>query len=236
MKTPELLTHNFGRTYRHGAERCYFCGGACDTSNSVRDFVPDTFTARNAVAVPGSGFACDGCVWTQRIAETLTVEGEMREHQKPWNYSWIVTANSARALTKAHIPILRDACLNPPEPPFAIALASSGQRHILYLTPVNESRGSYVIGFEGERIPVSPASLSARIDLTSRLSAAIGKPRLPEPPAFSVYRDSMARYRDGEAMADEWSRVWSEPLSRLAVFLTDRKDVCDEHYPSTSAA
>jgi len=236
MRTPELITLAAARPYRSGEHRCYYCGGQCSDDNPSSDFVPSTFTAHNTIARPGAPYVCDGCVWTQRIAETLVVEGETREGQRPWSYSWLLTASLARPLTKTHIAILRDACLNPPEPPFSIVLAVSGQRHLLYLAPVNDSRASYSIALESEVIATNGQQLAARIDLTSRIGAAVGKPRLAEAPAFSVYRDVMARYRDGESMVDEWSRIWCEPVSRLAVFLTDKKEVCCDRYPSDAAA
>lgn len=196
-----------------GPHRCVYCGAPASAPFAV----PSSFTARDTLRCPGSQFACAGCLLAlEEVGEAVYCTGERYQFTKAFRRmcSWVVTSANAVAATKGHIDYLRGVCLNPPEPPFAISLAVSGQRHILYRGVVCQSRDAASATLEGERIDYRPAELAAMLALAGRVCAATGKPALVESPGPSLWFRVCERYADGERIAAEWSNVWQSPLAR----------------------
>jgi hypothetical protein len=54
---------------------------------------------------------------------------------------------------------VREWLVNPPEPPFTIAIAESGQKHILFLAAEGYSRDNYPVQFEMDRLQINRTKL-----------------------------------------------------------------------------
>jgi hypothetical protein len=81
------------------------------------------------------------------------------------------------------------------------------------------------VNLDGLAIPYTVDSLRLRRQLTVRLAACVGAVGLEGPPGTSLWCPTVERWGDlAEPMLEEWSRVWCEPLSRLAVYLTPKKE------------
>lgn len=213
-----------------GYFRCIFCGSPASQSYSLKD----SFTARDTLRCPGSSHACAGCLLALEESGTAIYhDGSRQEFTKAFRRmcSWIVTASSCVAATKAHMSYLRDVCLEPPPPPYFISIAVSGQRQILYRSILCRLDSHAVITLEGERIDYRPADLADRLRLCGMLAAATGKPALSEPPGHSLWFRVCERYSQGESLCSEWERVRHEPLSQLAAFLCAPKEACEHEYP-----
>lgn len=216
-----------------GPLRCYYCGAPCDGTFPAGAYVKDSFTGRSEVANPGSPAVCRGCVLCLReSAEVPLIDGTRRAVTKAAvrSWSWVVTSSSAVAASKAHLDALRAACLDPPAPPFAIVLSDSGQKHLLYRGAVNRVGDPVTVTLETLRVTCRRAELHSRLALCGRLVAATGKPALSEPPDARLGMAVVGRYRDGEALIEEWERAWQEPLSRLAAWLSPPKEVCEREH------
>lgn len=234
---PELMLSLVSGVESAGDHRCYYCGAPCGDARTVKEHVKPTFTARSSVARPGSGHVCEGCVLCLRQDAALTlIDGETRTDQKSQGYSWVLGGGKVVAATKAHVNQLREVCLSPPEPPFAIVLSDSGQRHWLYCGVVNHASDPIVVTLEGERVRYSPDELRARLDLCGRLVAATGKPALAEPVDVRFAAAVMEYHSDGQSLVETWDVVRTESLSRLAGWLTQKKEECRLVYPSDTAA
>jgi CRISPR type IV-associated protein Csf1 len=212
-----------------GDQRCFFCGAACDESRPAKKKVKKTFTDWPSVANPSGDFVCAGCMLA--LEEKADIAG--RSRQKRRNYTWLLTAAAATPLTKAQLDRIRAVCLNPPEPPWALTIADSGQKQLLYRTPVNHDRATVTVQLETEQVTYRPAELAARyrqaLDL---VQGGIGKSKLLDEylPIGLVLRLAQV-YDDADVRLDAWRRVRGEPLSRLAVFLCPGKpkeDSADE--------
>lgn len=217
-----------------GSLRCFYCGAPCDNTNTVADYVRDSFTGHSEVVAPGSRAICNGCVLCLREAGDIPmIDGTVRPMTKcaVRSWSWLVTPRETLAGSKAHLDRWRELCLNPPETPFAIVLSESGQKHLLYRGVVCHSRESLTVTLETERVSYRPDALRERLKLCGRIAAATGKPALAEAPPVSLWMRVCDRYEAGESLCSEWSSVWEEPLSRLAAFLTPAKEVCIGQYP-----
>lgn len=230
MLTAPQLFH--GRDCGIGA-RCFFCGGDCDRSLPASKFVKDSFTGLDTVTL--GSHVCAGCVASQdERATILLADGEIREGQKVRGYSWVINRAGRIAATKSHRAFLLDMCLAPPGPPFVISISDSGQKHLLYRAVVCHDRNFVSVTLEGERIDYAVPMLVERLSLCKQIAAAIGKPALEEPLTATLGMRVCDHYQsDTELTA--WQAVANEPLSRLATWLTPKKEDCLHEHPAVTA-
>lgn len=220
-----------GRNACTGPHRCFYCGAPCVVGWPTSQYVKKSFTGHGGVAAPGSPWVCQGCVLCLRESCTIRLlDGTIRPDQRMRGYSWVVDRAGATAATKAHINRLREICVAPPEPPFAIILSDSGQTHQLYRGRVNHSPLPIVATLEAEPITYRPAGLLDALGIAGRICAAGGKPSLSAPIPRNRAIAVVERYRDGERLLIEWSHLWSTGLGRLAAWLTPKKEVCESAY------
>lgn len=248
LTAPQLFAAARGVSVDRDSASCFYCGGRCGESLSVADYVADSFTERDAVACPGSPFVCGGCVEALRSdlesiplisGETQTPkEGSTRGLQVRW-FSWVISPAGAFAATPAHRDLVAAACLNPPEPPFAICLAD-GNKHQLFRTPVNHSRETVAMNCEGTRVIYGPDELRDRLNLTMRMVAACGKgtdsvKRLMNPAAEISVALQMGSTYDADtidSLLGRWRAVRNEPLTELAIWLCPGKEQAIERTAS----
>lgn len=227
MTAPQLYARGLGESCPESEYRCFFCGASCDDAHSATIHVSNSFIGFGDVAQPASKFVCHGCVLATR--EKIEIPG-YDKLQKVRNFSWIITANSVKSYTKANLDVLRETCINPPSPPFAIVLAVSGQKQLIYRAAVNESRDEITVQFETDQVSYRPEQLIERLTLCHRICAATGKPAMTEPPTASLSIRLAHHFREFEPLTI-WYEIWQEPLSRLAAFLCINKEGCLNEFP-----
>lgn len=222
MTTPQLFASAKNIACPAGEFRCFYCAAPCRDGLSVDRYRSSTFTGWSDVAVPASFYVCAGCA-------ACTSEPDRANRPRQW--CWIISRQSARWCGRTDA-VLADACLHPPEPPFAIVIAISGQKHLIYRAPVNFSRDTVTVQMELDRVTFSPTQLRERMNLVGRVVAAAGKPAAQVPPAISLAIRIGQYWTDSELVIGAWTRLWSEPLSRLAAFLTPKMEDCRNVYPT----
>jgi hypothetical protein len=224
--------------HKHGNNRCYFCGSDCDETYKSHEYVKDTFTNRDIVKFPQSKYVCQGCVesigWGED--EMLMLDGSIKHRENdrgmaPRMYSWILTMDKRIAFTKAHIALARDLILyNPPEPPFSIIIADSGQKQLIFRAPVSVSKDVFPVMLEDEIIEVVPEVLAERIALTVPIVAATGKPALLDNIGINTYI-AVENYLGDTAPLEKWEQIRHEPMSRLAAWLAKSKEDAQNECP-----
>ena len=105
-----------------------------------------------------------------------------------------------QALT--HIPKrieVRDWLLNPPEPPFTIAIAESGQKHILFLAQEGFDRDNFPVQFEMDCMQINRGNLTEAIELYEKLLAL----------GFSKTEIDSGNYRPDRILAnfEQWQTI-----------------------------
>ena len=226
-----------GQSQCAGEYRCYYCGAYCDETYKTNEYVKSTFTNRDIVRFPGSEYVCFGCVESlgQGPDSIEMIDGTIKERttprgMQPRMYSWVLTQTKKVAATKAHRKYLREIILNPPEPPFVIVIADSGQKQLIFRAPVAMSRDGYPLLLEDQRIEVVPAVLLERLKMTPPICAALGKPAL----LGEITTGSYVRYEEYHSSIDgleRWLRIREEPMSRLAAWLSPSKEEAQYEYP-----
>lgn len=216
-----------------GVHRCFFCLAPCNESFRSGDFVKKSFTGRDTVG--GGDWICGGCV--AALNEKATVrqaDGTTRTKQKIRTYSWVLTKTTATAATKSHLAWLLQQCLDPPEPPFAIVLSDSGQKHLLYRGLVSHSRYTITVTLEGVPVTYSPDELQSRLAVCKQVAAALGKPALGGS-LRPTQLGKLIEYHADTSLPDRWLSVRELPLTSLATWFTPGKKECTIEYPSNAA-
>jgi CRISPR type IV-associated protein Csf1 len=226
-----------GSNHRPGPNRCYYCGSNCDDTHLSADLVKDTFTNRDIVAFPNSAFVCEGCASSLGAGpdEMEMLDGETRNRtnargMQPRMYSWILSTGRRVAATKAHIALLRAVILNPPDPPFAIILADSGQKQLIFRAPIALSREVYPILLEDARIEVDVSALAIILPIAARICAGLGKPALLGDLGYGSYFRYEEYFGDTDGI-ERWLEIRDRPLSRLAAWLSPSKEDAQHEHP-----
>lgn len=142
---------------------CYICG----TENAIKPLaLKDSFTAHPRCKCPDSKNLCDRCF--------DCIEGQYKQcwyyhpskgkWSKLWgrNWSWLLSSNLSfpvfsggskgdNLLEVKELPTreqIRDWLINPPDPPFTICIADSGQKHTYPFAVESDSRELFPVLFE----------------------------------------------------------------------------------------
>ena len=227
-----------GERHIDGPYHCYYCGASCDSTHRSETYVKDSFTNRDIVKFPASPYCCVGCVDSLGMGDDsmLMIDGTSKVRQNargmaPRMYSWVLSATESIAATKAHIRQLRATMLEPPVPPFAIILADSGQKQLVFRAPIAMDRHDYSLLLEDVPILLNVDELRDRVTLATMLCAAMGKPAL----LGEIGYNSFFRYEEYFGTTDgleQWLRIREQPMSRLAAWLAPSKeDAQNEYHP-----
>ena len=220
-----------GVRHNPGDKRCYYCGATCDETYHASEFVKETFTNRDVVKYPRSDYVCRGCVESlgQGDDSVEMLDGTIKQREnargmQPRMYSWLLTTEKRVAFTKAHISFAREILTAKiPDPPFAVIIADSGQKQLIFRAPVALSKNVFPILLEDEIVEVDPGLLRERLDLAAQIVAATGKPALVEKPELGAYI-ACEKYHGNTDALEAWATIQKEPLSRLAAWLAMNKE------------
>jgi hypothetical protein len=175
-------------------------------------------------------YICSGCLCTlNERAEINLANEETRTGQKTRLYSWIFSASGRIAYTKAHLKKITEIIMNPPEPPFGIVLASSGQKQLLFRSVIAWNQSRFPVMLEEEIITISPEELHSKMLLAAEVTAAIGKPSLSE-----MEFTHAVRYFDYYGNLEKfglWKKEMHSPINRLALYLSPAQKECQNEYP-----
>mgnify|MGYP000928194706 CR=1 FL=1 len=189
---------------------CWLCGGEIADGRGMptKKAIKPTFTDHPYARGHGSSSVCAGCAFCLS-ARTLR------------NYS--ILATGAGLLQHPSRAEWREILCNPPEPPFVMCLAVSGQKHLSFKAPVNLDRDHYALLLEEREIFASPDRVKQVISTVEALYSYFTKDEIATG-RYSQHRIrecGIARWERLEAGVAEWR---GRPLFDLALFVAQKKE------------
>ena len=144
-KTPKVTTPSGKEVVYEPAKegklsgRCWLCGCETETGYPKKKIIKPTFTDHDLATVPWSEVVCEHCTWALSRRELR-------------NYSILATPEG---LFHPSRPEIREALLNPPEPPFVLCVAESGQRWLHFKGTVNLSNKCFSVRLDNLSVTIS---------------------------------------------------------------------------------
>ncbi len=140
--------------------RCWLCGGPTGgQGRPKKKAILDTFNDRDHARSLVSQSICPGCAFCL-------------SHTTLRNYSILATEEGLRHPGRAEI---RGLLLEPPEPPFVLCIAVSGQKWLHFRAQVAYSRDGYPAQMEETRICIERPVLARWLDAIERLYTVFTK-------------------------------------------------------------
>lgn len=192
--------------------RCWLCGGETGGKGlPTKKAIKPTFTDHPCARGYGSSSICPGCAFC------LTAR-ELR------NYSILATTDRLSHPSRAE---WREILINPPEPPFVMCLAVSGQKHLSFKAPVNLERGHYAVLLEEREIFVTPGRIEQAIEAVEALYVYFSKDEIATG-RYSQHKIKdcgLAKWERLESGVENWR---GRPLFDLALFVAQKREVEEE--------
>ncbi len=184
--------------------QCYLCGAEGITGHPRKKVIKPTFTDCNLAKAPWSEVVCDACTWALSRRELR-------------NYSLLATAEGLQHPSRQDI---RNTLLTPPEPPFIVCIAESGQKWLHYKTLVNHRREVISIRFEDFQINATPGELGRLLDPIERLLTVFTKAEIGSG-QYSIPRIREFGIQDFEYAETLIQADRKSPLFRMALHVAN---------------
>lgn len=186
---------------------CWLCG--CPTTQGVEKEVAikPTFTYHTMARVPWSNVVCEHCHWALSYKSLRC-------------YSILATKDGLFHPSRVEI---RDVLLHPPEPPFALCIAESGQKWLHFRTPLCTTQHMRV-RFEELDIAIKPESFAALLGPIEELYTVFSKEREIGPGAYNSTRIQEFGLERWEKLENAIMPYRRTGLFNLALFLAMRRE------------
>ncbi len=189
-------------------QTCWLCGGETGGRGMpTKKAIKSTFTDHPYARGHGSNSVCPGCAFCLS-AHPLR------------NYSILATTDRLQHPSRAE---WRDILTGPPEPPFAMCLAVSGQKHLFFKAPVNLDKRCFTVLLEEREIFVIPDRLGQVVGVVEALYAYFTKEeiRTGRYGQRRIRECGIGRWEQMEAGISEWR---GRPLFDLALFVAQKTE------------
>lgn len=160
-----------GKKLRFGADStCWLCGGVVppETGWPLTLGIPSTFTDFSQAKAPWSETACGACValakseayelYATRVGRPTTFP--IKEGAKPKKLNWLSTSHvfTENNHLQPDRNEWRNILMAPPEPPFVMAMAISGKKHVIFKAAINYSKSRFTIQTDNDRVLIEHAA------------------------------------------------------------------------------
>ncbi len=187
---------------------CWLCGGPTrGRGQPVSKMIKPTFTDRDRARAPQSEAICPGCCFCLSFRELR-------------NYSIVATRDRLMHPTR---PELKGLLLEPPEPPFIICIAESGQKWVHFKSEVAYSRDGYPVQMEETRLTVEVEELQKMLNIIENLYTVFTKEEI-RTGQFSLNRIrqfGLSRFQDWANLSEKHRGT---RLFDLALFVAQKRE------------
>jgi CRISPR type IV-associated protein Csf1 len=196
--------------------RCWLCGGATQyRGQPVKKAIKDTFTNQDMARVPWSKSVCPGCAFCLA--------------QKPLrNYSILATED--RLMHPAR-PEIRALLLDPPEPPFVLCIAVSGQKHLHFRAQVAYDRDGFPVQMEETSVCVWRGPLREWLALIESLYTVFSKEEI-RTGRYGANRIRQYGLHEFQKLEDRLAPHRGTRLFDLAVFVAQKPEEKPKEAPA----
>jgi hypothetical protein len=223
---------------------CAMCGTvATETIHVKHTIAGKSFTDQYLLAAPGSDRTCYGCAWacTGKGMDQVRMWTILARTDQPAGAS-----NAKAAFASEHVQFtsradmrqVAAALADPPEGPWLVSVAESGQKHTLPYTHVNSGGGAWTVRMDACDVTATPAQFRQVFSHALALRAAGFSAQQIEtltPAVAALTPDRLPTWRHHAAALAPWR---SSPLLHLAVFLPNKEHMDDylTTYPAAGPA
>jgi CRISPR type IV-associated protein Csf1 len=189
-------------------DKCWLCGGETGGQGQpTKKAIKPTFTDIDRARCSTSQTICSGCAF-------CLSRSELR------NYSILATTEGLRHPARAEI---RDLLLEPPEPPFVLCIAVSGQKWVHFKSHVAYSQDGYPVQMEETRIYVDRGELRKILGLVERLYMVFSKEEIKSG-QYNQNRIKQFGLRSFLELEKEVAVYRGQRLFDLAVFVAQKQE------------
>lgn len=186
-------------------EYCWLCGGETNGRGLPKKKVIKPTFMDIPLAAQASDSVCAGCCF-------CISRREMR------NYSILATIEHMIHPTR---PEIRELLLNPPDPPFVLCIAVSGQKWVHIRSEIAYTRDNFPVQLEETRVNVNVATFKEVLEVVEELYTEFSKVEIEsgEYNPIRINKFGLARFEELEEKARKWrgTRLFS-----LALFVAQK--------------
>ena len=211
--TPDVATPSGGMTHYDPAPlgemagTCWLCGCPTRHGHPRKRVIKPTFTDGNRARAPWSDVVCEHCAWALSYKSLL-------------NYSILATKEGLLHPSRAEV---REVLLNPPEPPFVLCAATSGQRWLHFKGAIAHSKARFGVRFEDVPVWVAPESFRALLESIEELYTAFTKAEI-ESGNYQVHRILRFGMKRWEELIERVAPHRKSGPFKLALFVAQREE------------
>lgn len=221
---------------------CYLCG-ATPAPNKLA--LKNTFTAHCFAKFPDSDHLCDRCQFSIDTRANYWNEAKGKYSLLyARNWSWLYQGSNliSPVFDGEHegFPVvknlatrieMRDWLLNPPEPPFTMAIAESGQKHILFLAQEAQSKDLFPVQFEMDSVIVRRAEFSSLLIFFEQLMIlGASKTEILTGKYKSQFLLNAYLNQNFIKLEEEISKRRGSRLLELVAYVAQKEEIC-QHCP-----
>lgn len=195
---------------------CWLCGSSTNSEGvPTKKAIKPTFTDGPLAKAPHSTVICKACAFCLSYRQLR-------------NYSIVATSTSLQHPTRQE---LRGILLNPPDPPFVICIAVSGQKWLHIKAQVAYSRDNYPVQMEDTEVLVEPAILAELLDPIEELyTGGFRKTAYKDIPGeieegayepWKIQKFGIGRWEELESKIAPWRGT---RIFQLALFVAQKKE------------
>jgi CRISPR type IV-associated protein Csf1 len=216
IKTPDVISPMEKVIHYDPAEigsksgTCWLCGCKTDQGFPQSKTIKDTFQNKDMAKAPWSDTCCEHCNWALSFMS-------MR------NYSIIADGTGLKHPSRIK---LREALLNPPEPPFVICCAESGQLWLHFKAKVNLFKDKFWIRMDKIDVMICPIIFNQILETIEDLYKTFSKAEI-ESGNYQSHRIKEFGLEKWEKNENQIKGLRKSGIFQLALFVAHREDKDD---------